>query len=218
MELEFDQGGILGVREDLVGVDHADDAVESDPVPEVGIVERDEDPGGIGDATGFEQDVFDGFWAGEQRGDRLDQVVADLAADAAVGEAHHVAVDPDDELGVDIDRAEVVDEDSDAQAVIPGQDAIQQRRLSRPEKAGQDRDRNSLAVVVDDFHYVRFPIRSLSQREIGAQLYLSLNTVKTHTRELYRKLGDQSHLYGLLGRIADLGLTLRSVTPLNTDT
>ena len=28
----------------------------------------------------------------------------------------------------------------------------------------------------------------LSRREIGAQLYISLNTVKTHTRELYRKL------------------------------
>jgi hypothetical protein len=28
---------------------------------------------------------------------------------------------------------------------------------------------------------------------------------------------DQSHLYGLLGRIADLGLTLRSVAPLNPD-
>jgi len=28
---------------------------------------------------------------------------------------------------------------------------------------------------------------------------------------------DQSHLHGLLGRIADLGLTLRSVAPLNTD-
>jgi hypothetical protein len=28
---------------------------------------------------------------------------------------------------------------------------------------------------------------------------------------------DQSQLHGLLGRIADLGLTLRSVTPLNTD-
>jgi hypothetical protein len=28
---------------------------------------------------------------------------------------------------------------------------------------------------------------------------------------------DQSQLHGLLGRIADLGLTLRSVTPLSTD-
>jgi ATP/maltotriose-dependent transcriptional regulator MalT len=32
----------------------------------------------------------------------------------------------------------------------------------------------------------------LSRREIGAKLYISLNTVKTHTRELYRKLGATS--------------------------
>ena len=32
----------------------------------------------------------------------------------------------------------------------------------------------------------------LSRREIGARLYISLNTIKTHTRELYRKLGATS--------------------------
>ena len=32
----------------------------------------------------------------------------------------------------------------------------------------------------------------LSRREIGQQLYISLNTVKSHTRELYRKLGATS--------------------------
>ena len=32
----------------------------------------------------------------------------------------------------------------------------------------------------------------LSRREIAAQLYISINTVKTHTRELYRKLGAAS--------------------------
>jgi len=32
----------------------------------------------------------------------------------------------------------------------------------------------------------------LSRREIGNQLYISLNTVKSHTRELYRKLGATS--------------------------
>jgi len=32
----------------------------------------------------------------------------------------------------------------------------------------------------------------LSRREIGQQLYISLNTVKSHTRELYRKLGVSS--------------------------
>jgi LuxR family maltose regulon positive regulatory protein len=33
---------------------------------------------------------------------------------------------------------------------------------------------------------------SLTPREIAAELYLSLNTIKTHTRALYRKLGVQS--------------------------
>ena len=32
----------------------------------------------------------------------------------------------------------------------------------------------------------------LSRREIGAKLCISLNTVKTHTRELYRKRGASS--------------------------
>ena len=34
--------------------------------------------------------------------------------------------------------------------------------------------------------------RGLSRREIGAELYISLNTVKSHMRELYRKLGASS--------------------------
>jgi LuxR family transcriptional regulator, maltose regulon positive regulatory protein len=32
----------------------------------------------------------------------------------------------------------------------------------------------------------------LSQREIGNELYVSLNTVKTHTRHIFRKLGVSS--------------------------
>jgi LuxR family maltose regulon positive regulatory protein len=39
---------------------------------------------------------------------------------------------------------------------------------------------------------LRLLATELSQREIGAHLFLSLNTVKTHTRSLYRKLGVAS--------------------------
>ena len=39
---------------------------------------------------------------------------------------------------------------------------------------------------------LRYLATDLSQREIGARLYVSLNTVKTHTREVYRKLGVHS--------------------------
>ena len=45
----------------------------------------------------------------------------------------------------------------------------------------------------------------LSRREIGAQLYISLNTVKSHTRELYRKLGATSHT-DAVARAEALGL------------
>ena len=39
---------------------------------------------------------------------------------------------------------------------------------------------------------LRGPAAGLSRREIGAQLYISLNTVKSHARELYRKLSATS--------------------------
>ena len=44
-----------------------------------------------------------------------------------------------------------------------------------------------------------------SSREIGAQLYLSVNTVKTHTRSIYRKLGVSSRR-GALERAQSLDL------------
>lgn len=45
----------------------------------------------------------------------------------------------------------------------------------------------------------------LSLREIGAELFLSLNTVKTHTRSLYRRLGVSSRA-GAVVRATALGL------------
>ena len=52
----------------------------------------------------------------------------------------------------------------------------------------------------------------LSRREIGAELYISLNTVKTHTRELYRKLGATSHTEAV-ARAEALGLLEPSESP-----
>ena len=45
----------------------------------------------------------------------------------------------------------------------------------------------------------------LSRREIGARLYISLNTVKTHARELYRKL-DATSRADAVARAEALGL------------
>jgi LuxR family transcriptional regulator, maltose regulon positive regulatory protein len=49
----------------------------------------------------------------------------------------------------------------------------------------EEPSRSELAVL-------RLLATDLTQRQIGEQLYLSLNTVKTHTRGIYRKLGASS--------------------------
>ena len=45
----------------------------------------------------------------------------------------------------------------------------------------------------------------LSQREIAAELYVSFNTVKTHTRAIFRKLGAASRAEAV-ARARELGL------------
>jgi LuxR family maltose regulon positive regulatory protein len=52
----------------------------------------------------------------------------------------------------------------------------------------------------------------LSRREIGNELYISLNTVKTHTRELYRKLGASSQAEAV-ARAEALGLLESAQSP-----
>jgi LuxR family transcriptional regulator, maltose regulon positive regulatory protein len=52
----------------------------------------------------------------------------------------------------------------------------------------------------------------VSRREIGAELYISLNTVKTHTRELYRKLGETSRADAVM-RAKALGLLELTESP-----
>jgi hypothetical protein len=74
------------VREELVRIHYAGNAVEPDSLPLIGIIEGHENPRRVGDTTGFEQDVFDRLGAREQGSDRLDEVVANLAADASIGQ------------------------------------------------------------------------------------------------------------------------------------
>jgi LuxR family maltose regulon positive regulatory protein len=55
---------------------------------------------------------------------------------------------------------------------------------------------------------LRLLATELTQREIGAELYLSLNTVKTHTRGIYRKLGASAR-EDAVARAEALGLIER---------
>ena len=52
---------------------------------------------------------------------------------------------------------------------------------------------------------LRLLASDLSQREIGSELYLSFNTVKAHTRSIFRKLGVSSRAEAV-ARGRELGL------------
>ena len=47
-------------------------------------------------------------------------------------------------------------------------------------------------LSLGELRVLRLLASELTQREIGAELYLSLNTVKSHTRSIFRKLGASS--------------------------
>ncbi len=66
--------------------------------------------------------------------------------------------------------------------------AIEQELTATPARVQHMVERPSAAELA----VLRCLARGLSRREIGAELYISLNTVKSHMRELYRKLGASS--------------------------
>ncbi len=80
--------------------------------------------------------------------------------------------------------------------------------VERDLTAARDNGRNGDIVEepsVAELAVARCLAAGLSRREICAQLYISLNTVKTHIRELYRKLGTTSRAEAIT-RAEALGL------------
>jgi LuxR family maltose regulon positive regulatory protein len=70
--------------------------------------------------------------------------------------------------------------------------------------------RNERCAVVEELtpkelEVLRLLATRLSRREIGERLYVSLNTVKTHQRAIYRKLGVE-HRGAAVSRARELGL------------
>jgi LuxR family maltose regulon positive regulatory protein len=86
----------------------------------------------------------------------------------------------------------VLDEASRLLTSLPGGAEAQQARLGQIQRRLAVRARVvSLAEPLTDreISVLRLLRGTLSLREIGQQLYVSQNTIKTHTRAVYRKLG-----------------------------
>ena len=66
--------------------------------------------------------------------------------------------------------------------------AERQAKLASPPRAGRTSGRGE-ALSNAELSVLRLLRSELSQREIAGELHLSFNTIKTHTRNIYRKLG-----------------------------
>jgi LuxR family maltose regulon positive regulatory protein len=94
---------------------------------------------------------------------------------------------------------------------LPGIAAAIERALSRARSSAGQRQPVE-APSPAELAVLRGLAAGLSRREIGDQLYISLNTVKTHARELYRKLGANSQAEAV-ARAEALGLLEPSESP-----
>jgi LuxR family maltose regulon positive regulatory protein len=68
----------------------------------------------------------------------------------------------------------------------------QARGLARTERGVARRPTGVQELSDGEVRVLRLLASDLTQREIGAELYLSLNTIKSHTRSIFRKLGASS--------------------------
>ena len=77
---------------------------------------------------------------------------------------------------------------------------IERRLAARPRRAASAEPLTAREVAV-----LRLLSGTLSLREIGEQLYLSQNTIKTHARAIYRKLGVSTR-HDAITRAKDAGI------------
>ena len=74
--------------------------------------------------------------------DRLDEVLAQRTAGAAVGQADDVVLDADDQIGVDVHGPEVIHQHRNVARMIPLQDVIDKGGLAGAQEPGKDRQWN----------------------------------------------------------------------------
>src|SRR5262249_10504806 len=83
-----------------------------------------------------------GVAATQQVGERLDQIAAHLAAQAAGRERDDAVVALLDQLVIEADLAKLVDDDGRSREVRLAQQMTEQRGLAAAEKAGEEENRN----------------------------------------------------------------------------
>jgi LuxR family maltose regulon positive regulatory protein len=90
-------------------------------------------------------------------------------------------------------RARGVIDRCPAPGILPEMLARAERRVHRGPRARAGAAEAPMEPLTErELGVLRLLPGELSQREIGAALYVSINTVKSHTRSIYRKLGVET--------------------------
>jgi hypothetical protein len=136
--------GVVEVELHVLCVDHRDDPVEAELLAHVVV---DEEGLGnrarIGQPRRLDEHVIELVSTPDQAPEDANQVAAHGAADAPVVHLEDFLVRTDDQRVVDADLAELVLDDGNSLAVLLGEDAVEQGRLPRAEKAGEHGDGNA---------------------------------------------------------------------------
>ena len=132
---------------DVARIDERDDGVEQKLIFELVVEEKGlRHRTRIGHPGGLDDDVIELVASFEQLPEDAQQVAAHRAADAAVVGFEDLLFGTDDELVVDTDLAELVFDHRDTLTVVFGEDAIEERGFSRPQKSRQDGDGHPFRV------------------------------------------------------------------------
>ena len=118
-----------------IGIGNRDDRIDAHPIQEFRAQEGQHHRQRIRDPARLDNKVMDPSITVENAKDRIEEIVVDRTADAAVFQFHHVVGSGDDQVAVDADLAELVDDDGGAQALLVGEYVLDQCRLAATEEA-----------------------------------------------------------------------------------
>ena len=127
------------------GIDDHDDAVQR----QCGIGQAQlGDAPGIGDAAGLDHHGVEALALLQHADQGHGEVIADLAAHAAIGQRNGVATVGLDQACIDVERTEVVDQHGQPLAIRMAQPVVEQRGLAGAQETADDRERQPLSHVM----------------------------------------------------------------------
>ena len=205
---------------DVSRIDYGDDRIEQKLLLEVIVKEKRLRHGaGVGHAGSLHDDVIELVAALEQLPEDAQQVTAYGAADATVVGFEDFFFGTDHELMIDTHLAELVLDHGDALAVVLGEDAIEQRGLSRPQESRQYGDGDPIRgshrgrmityrMAKAGHHHVGHDHSACIEEavhnaaEVCARRGLNLTPIRRRVLEIVWRAHDPIGAYDILGELS----------------